>query len=91
MLNGQQKSELNVLNFESWVESMTDFELLKWSIEDCSVILMHQRQNPFSTQFKGWSIKFAGGLYFGLSISNGVYKYSKSNTNVISKIRVGNF
>lgn len=24
MLNGQQKSELNVLNFQSWIESMTD-------------------------------------------------------------------
>ncbi|MFP3341325.1 hypothetical protein R0J87_02310 [Halomonas sp. SIMBA_159] len=41
--------------------------------------------------YKGWSIKFAGGTYFGSTVYNNESKYKKSNEDVINKVRVGNF
>lgn len=42
-------------------------------------------------EYKGWSIKFAGGTYFGSTVYNNESKYNKSNEDVINKVRVGNF
>jgi len=42
-------------------------------------------------EYKGWSIKFAGGTYFGSTVYNSESNYNKSNEDVINKVRVGNF
>lgn len=43
------------------------------------------------SEYKGWSIRFTGNIYFGLTIYNGDFNYKKSNEDVINKIRIGNF
>jgi len=40
---------------------------------------------------KGWSMNFAGGVYFSCRIDKHEKSYKLSNANTISKIRVGNF
>ncbi|WP_045857671.1 hypothetical protein [Raoultella terrigena] len=40
---------------------------------------------------KGWSMSFAGGIYFSCRIDKHERIYKLSNSNIISKIRVGNF
>lgn len=42
-------------------------------------------------EYKGWTIRFAGGTYFGSTICNDKEKYNKSNDDVINKVRIGNF
>ncbi|WP_406639041.1 hypothetical protein [Pectobacterium brasiliense] len=40
---------------------------------------------------KGWSMSFAGGVYFNCRIDRNERIYKLSNSNTINKIRVGNF
>lgn len=40
-------------------------------------------------KFRGWSLKFAGGSYFSKTESE--EKYNLNNSNIINKVRVGNF
>ncbi len=41
--------------------------------------------------FRGWGMEFAGGVYFSCGIWHGRSTYSKSNENIINKVRIGNF
>lgn len=40
---------------------------------------------------KGWAMRFAGGTYFSSSLYNGEARYNLSDSNIINKVRVGNF
>lgn len=42
-------------------------------------------------QYRGWEMRFVGGIYFSCSIFRECATYSKSNVNVINKVRIGNF
>lgn len=41
--------------------------------------------------YNGWSINFAGGTYFSSTIHGHETTYSKSNEDIINKVRLGNF
>lgn len=40
--------------------------------------------------YRGWEIRFVGGVYFTCSVSKSGSSHRKSNDNVINKVRIGN-